>query len=110
MKFIITESQIVDMVFKRRFGRIDELVDKKMRYYPPCDYTYDPYYGFYDYYGDVRNAVIYEIVTDDLKLSWGDDMEKIDNFSESANEWMFEPFYDKVKGYFDGAMEKGCEE
>ena len=62
MKIIITESQFVDLFFKRRFGRIDQLVDEKMRYYPPCDYTYDPFYAWYDYYGDVRTAVINDII------------------------------------------------
>jgi hypothetical protein len=68
MKIIITESQFEDLFFKRRFGRIDKLVDEKMRYYPPCDYTYDPFYAWYDYYGDVRNAVIFKIFEKDLNV------------------------------------------
>ena len=122
MKFIITESQslriggvineskFIDLFFKRRFARIDELVDKAMRYNPPCDYTYDPYYAFFDYYGDVRNSVIHTTI-DDIGLSWEmENMSKIDDLSESMNEWMFEVFYDDVKEYFDKVINGGCDE
>ena len=107
MKIIITESQFVDLFFKRRFGRIDQLVDEKMRYYPPCDYTYDPYYAFYDYFGDVRNAVIHDILYEDLKLDWGGegDMNKINDFSETTDKWMYEIFFDKVREYYDKVLE-----
>ena len=107
---VINESQFIDLFFKRRFVRIDELVDKMMRYYPPCDYTYDPYYAFFDYYGDVRNSVI-RIVIEDVGLSWEDeDMVKIEDLSESMNEWMHEVFFDKVKEYFDNVINEGCDE
>jgi hypothetical protein len=107
---VINESQFIDLFFKRRFVRIDELVDKMMRYYPPCDYTYDPYYAFFDYYGDVRNSVI-RIVIEDVGLSWEDeDMDKIDDLSESMDEWMHEVFFDKVKEYFDKVIGEGCDE
>jgi hypothetical protein len=41
MKILITESQFVDLFFKRQgIGRIETTkVDEKNRYYPPCDYT-----------------------------------------------------------------------
>jgi len=117
LKIIITESQFVDLFFKRRFGRIDQLVDEKMRYYPPCDYTYDPYYAFYDYFGDVRNAVIYKIVYDDLQLDYLGErekkaiMNKINDFSETADKWMYEIFFDKVREYYDKVLEdKDCDE
>ena len=112
MKIIITESQFVDLFFKRRFGRIDKLVDEKMRYYPPCDYTYDKYYAFYDYFGDVRKAVIYEIITDDLQLEWEErHMSKIEDFSETTDKWMYEIFHDKVREYFDKVLEdEDCDE
>ena len=106
MKIIITESQFVDLFFKRRFGRIDKLVDEKMRYYPPCDYTYDKYYAFQDYYGDIRNAVIFDMVEKDLNLTWEEEnMVNIDEFSETMNEWMFEIFFDKVREYYDKVLE-----
>ena len=112
MKIIITESQFVDLFFKRRFGRIDKLVDEKMRYYPPCDYTYDKYYAFYDYFGDVRNAVIYEIITEDLQLEWEErHMSKIEDFSETTDKWMYEIFHDKVREYFYKVLEdEDCDE
>jgi hypothetical protein len=112
LKIIITESQFVDLFFKRRFGRIDQLVDEKMRYYPPCDYTYDPYYAFYDYYGDVRNAVIYDMIVKDINLPWSEENTvNIDELSETMNEWMYEPFYDKVKEYYDKVLEdEDCDE
>ena len=112
MKIIITESQFVDLFFKRRFGRIDKLVDEKMRYYPPCDYTYDEYYAFQDYYGDIRNAVIYEMTDKDLNLTWEqENMDDIDEFSETMNEWMYEIFFDKVKEYYDKVLEdEDCDE
>ena len=103
MKIIITESQFVDLFFKRRFGRIDKLVDEKMRYYPPCDYTYDPFYAWYDYYGDVRNAVIFEMFEKDLNVP--KDIVDIDVLSETMNEWMYEQFYDKVREYYDKVLE-----
>ena len=109
MKFILTESQFVDLFFKRRFARIDELVDKAMRYNSPCDYMYGEM-GWSDYYGDVRNSVIHTTI-DDIGLSWEmENMSKIDDLSESMNEWMFEVFYDEVKEYFDNYINGGCDE
>ena len=112
MKIIITESQFVDLFFKRRFGRIDKLVDEKMRYYPPCDYTYDKYYAFYDYFGDVRNAVIYDMIVKDINLPWSEENTvNIDELSETMNEWMYEIFFDKVKEYYDKVLEdEDCDE
>jgi hypothetical protein len=103
MKIIITESQFEDVFFKRRFGRMDQLVDEKMMYYPPCDYTYDPFYAWYDYYGDVRNAVIFEMFEKDLNVP--KDIVDIDVLSETMNEWMYEQFYDKVREYYDKVLE-----
>ena len=103
MKIIITESQFEDLFFKRRFGRMDQLVDEKMMYYPPCDYTYDPFYAWYDYYGDVRNAVIFEMFEKDLNVP--KDIVDIDVLSETMNEWMYEQFYDKVREYYDKVLE-----
>jgi hypothetical protein len=109
LKIIITESQFVDLFFKRRFGRIDQLVDEKMRYYPPCDYTYDKYYAFYDYYGDVRNAVIFKMFEKDSNVP--QDIVDIDVLSETMNEWMYEQFYDKVREYYDKVLEdEDCDE
>ena len=109
MKIIITESQFVDLFFKRRFGRIDKLVDEKMRYYPPCDFTYDKYYAFYDCYGDVRNAVIFKMFEKDSNVP--QDIVDIDVLSETMNEWMYEQFYDKVKEYYDKVLEdEDCDE
>ena len=109
MKIIITESQFVDLFFKRRFGRIDKLVDEKMRYYPPCDYTYDKYYAFYDYYGDVRNAVIFKMFEKGINVP--QDIVDIDVLSETMNEWMYEQFYDKVREYYDKVLEdEDCDE
>ena len=103
MKIIITESQFEDLFFKRRFGRMDQLVDEKMMHYPPCDYTYDPFYAWYDYYGDVRNAVIFEMFEKDLNVP--KDIVDIDVLSETMNEWMYEQFYDKVREYYDKVLE-----
>ena len=103
MKIIITESQFEDVFFKRRFGRMDQLVDEKMMYYPPCDYTYDPFYAWYDYYGDVRNAVIFEMFEKDINVP--QDIVDIDELSETMNEWMYEQFYDKVREYYDKVLE-----
>ena len=103
MKIIITESQFEDLFFKRRFGRIYQLVDEKMMYYPPCDYTYDPFYAWYDYYGDVRNAVIFEMIEKDINVP--QDIVDIDVLSETMKEWMYEQFYDKVREYYDKVLE-----
>ena len=106
MKILITESQFSDLFFKRRFGRIDQLFNEKMAYYPPCDYMYDPYYAFYDYFGDVRNAVIRDIITEDLQLDWEErHMSKIEDFSETADKWVYNKFHDKVREYFDKVLE-----
>ena len=111
MKIIITESQFSDLFIKRRFDRLDQLVDEKMRYYPPCDYTYDPYYAFHDYYGDVRTLVINDIINGDLNIGWEEEnMSKIDNLSEMINEKIYELFYDKVKDYYDKIINEGCDE
>ena len=103
MKIIITESQFEDLFFKRRFGRMDQLVDEKMRYYPPCDYTYDPFYAWYDYYGNVRNAVIFEMIEKGINVP--QNIVDIDVLSETMNEWMYEQFYDKVREYYDKVLE-----
>ena len=106
---VINESQFIDLFFKRRFARIDELVDKMMRYYPPCDYTYGEM-GWHDYYSDVRNSVIHSTIAD-IGLSWEmENMSKIDDLSESMDEWMYEVFFDKVKEYFDNVINEGCDE
>ena len=98
MKFILTESQFNDLFFKRRFGRIDQLVEEKMVYYPPCDYTYDPYYAFFDYLDDIINGVIHEMLSDDLSMEWDEgNMEKINDFSEMMTTTMSELFMDKVR-------------
>ena len=111
MKIIITESQFSDLFIKRRFARLDQLVDENMRYYPPCDYTYDPYYAFFDYYGDVRTSVINDIINGDLNIGWEEEnMSKIDNLSEMINEKIYELFYDKVKNYYDKIINEGCDE
>lgn len=111
MKIIITESQFADMFFKRRFAHIDKLVEEKMKYYPPCDYNYDNDMVFYDYYGDVRSSVIFEIIEKDLNLTWQqDEMETIDELSETMHEWMFPIFYDKVRKYFEDTLDNGCPE
>jgi len=111
MKIIITESQFADMFFKRRFAHIDKLVEEKMTYYPPCDYNYDNDMVFYDYYGDVRSSVIFEIIEKDLNLTWQqDEMETIDELSETMHEWMFPIFYDKVRKYFEDTLDNGCPE
>jgi hypothetical protein len=110
MKIIITESQFVNMFFKRRFNRIEELVTEKMMYYPPCDYTYDPYYAWYDYYGDVRNGVIHEIVRD-TQLEWEErNFKKIEELMETMDELIYPMFYDKVREYYDKVQNEGCEE
>jgi hypothetical protein len=106
MKILITESQFVDLFFKRRFGRIDQLVDEKMRYNHPCDYTYDPFYAFYDYYGDVRNSVIHIIISEDMRLDWEErHTPKFQDLSETINNWMYEIFHDKVREYYDKVLE-----
>jgi hypothetical protein len=111
LKIIITESQFSDLFIKRRFARLDQLFDEKMRYYPPCDYTYDPYYAFHDYYGDVRTAVINDIINGDLNIGWEDEnIRKIDDLSEMIDKGIYEIFYDKVREYFDTTLEKGCDE
>ncbi len=111
MKIIITESQFSDLFFKRRFGRIDQLFNEKMAYYPPCDYTYDPYYAFYDYFGDVRNAVINDIINVDLNIGFEEEnIIKIDDLSKMIDEKIYELFYDKVREYYDRIIEESCSE
>jgi len=106
MKIIITESQFGDLAFRRRIPRIVELVDENMSYYHPCGYVYDG--GFNDYFTDVRDAAIREIIINDLKLDWHDDMEKIDNLWSSLDNPMKEMFKDKARTYFYMIIEDGC--
>jgi len=66
---------------------------------------------FHDYYGDVRNSVIFEIIEKDLNLTWSqDEMETIDELSVTMHEWMFPIFYDKVSKYFKDTLDNGCPE
>jgi len=113
MKFIITESQVYNMFFKRRIPRIKKLVTEKMMYYPPCDYNYsdDREVDWFDYYSDVRNGVIHEMISD-LELGWDSDenIKKIDDLYEAMDAWMYQRFYDKVRSHFDEVLDKGCEE
>jgi hypothetical protein len=39
-----------------------------------------------------------------------ENMSKIDDLSESMNEWMYEVFFDEVKEYFDKVINGGCDE
>jgi hypothetical protein len=111
MKIIITESQFEDLFIKRRFARLDQLVDEKMAYYPPCDYAYDPYYAFFDYYGDVRTAVINDIINVDLNIGFEEEnIRKIDDLSIMIDEKIYELFYDKVREYYDRIIEESCSE
>jgi hypothetical protein len=106
MKIIITESQFGDLAFRRRIPSIVKLVDENMSYYHPCDYVYDG--GFNDYFTDVCDATIREIIINDLKLNWADDMEKIDNLWSSLDNPMKEMFKDKARTYFYMIIEDGC--
>jgi hypothetical protein len=109
MKFILTESQFADLFFKRRFAQINSLVEEKMVYYPPCDYTYK--HGFNDYYNDVRDGLTYEMVSVVLGLDWVEgNIDKIDEFSNSMGDWMYDAFHDKLRDYFDMIIGQGCEE
>ena len=105
MKIIITESQYIDLMLKRRWGIISDLMRNNLGYYPPCDYQYPD--GFHDYYGDLRNYVISTII-EDLKWNWSD--ESTDEFYEKLNTIIFEPFYDEAKEYFDYVISDGCDE
>ncbi len=109
MKIIITESQFSDLFIKRRFARLEQLVDENMRHHHPCDYTYDQYYAFHDYYRDVRNDVITDIIGGDLNIPWEyDNILIIDNLSEMIHKGIYELFYDKVTEYFNRTIEEGC--
>jgi hypothetical protein len=82
-----------------------------MAYYPPCDYTYDPFYAWYDYYGDVRNAVINDIINVDLNIGFEEEnIIKIDDLSKMIDEKIYELFYDKVREYYDRIIEESCSE
>ena len=104
MKIIISESQFVDLLIKRRFGRVNDLIEKVMYQYDPCDYTYDPYYAFHDYYGDVRDRVVYEIIAEDpglLSLRDQYDTRKLEDFIMNMKEVMYDIYYDKARAFYD---------
>lgn len=108
MKIIITESQFKDLAFRRRIPRIEGLVDENMSYYHPCGYKYDG--GFDDYFTDVCDAAIREIIINDLKLDWHDDIDKIDDLWGKLYTPMNEMFKDKARTYFYKTIEGGCDD
>jgi hypothetical protein len=105
MKIIITESQFVDLFFfKRRFGRVNDLIEKVMYQYDPCDYMSNEYYGFRDYYDDVRDRVVYQIIAEDpglLSLRNQDDTGKLDYFIRDMKQIMYDIYYDKARVFYD---------
>ena len=111
MKIIITESQFTNIFIKRRYDRIEQLVDEKMRYYPPCDYTYDPRRAFFDYLDDITNGVIHEMLSDDLNIEWTEgNINKIDDFSETMTSVISRLFMDKIRDFYDMVISEGCDE
>jgi hypothetical protein len=108
MKFIIAESQIFNMFFKRRIERIDELVSEKMIYYPPCDYI--PFDGWHDFYEDVVSGVMYEIVLD-AGIEWDvPNMKKIEEIFGYLDGLIKKMFHNKIRDYYDKFLDEGCEE
>jgi hypothetical protein len=46
------------------------------------------------------------MIEKDINLPWSEEnMVNIDELSETMNEWMYEPFYDKVREYYDKVLE-----
>jgi hypothetical protein len=108
MKVIISESQIFNMFFKRRIERIDELVTKKMMYYPPCDYI--PFDLWNDYYEDVVSGVMYDVVVDS-GIEWDvSNMDHIDHIFENLDGPIKKMFHDKIRNYYEKFLDEGCEE
>jgi hypothetical protein len=104
MKIIITESQVVDLLIKRRFGRVNDLIEKVMYQYDPCDYMSNEYYCFRDYYDDVRDRVVYQIISDDpglLSLRDQYDTRKLEDFIMNMKEVMYDIYYDKARVFYD---------
>jgi len=108
LKITIIKSIMNNSFIIRRYDRINEIVNEKMMYYPPCDYTYIG--GFNDYFDDVSTAVIREVVDIDLNLEWEKAMDMIDDFSYMMENSIREIFFRKIKSYFDKIHKKGCGE
>ena len=107
MKYLITESQSMNLFIRRRFNDIAILFNKKMTAYPPCDYNYED--GVYDYYNDIQNTIIDTIVQKE-GWSWSEDNAKIDELSNAFSDLVFSKVFPRLQEYYEGVIEMGCEE
>lgn len=106
MKYIITESQLVDISIRRRLNKLRELFNKRMTAYPPCDYNYED--GFIDYYADVRWAIVDVILGELSQYDVGTD--EGDLFLNKLQDVIYDMFYQEAKDFYDGVIDMGCEE
>lgn len=106
MKYIITESQLVDITIRRRLNKIKELFNKRMTAYPPCDYDFED--GFIDYFASVRWAIIDNIL-DELDR-YDLDTDEGESFVSELHSVIYDMFYREAKDFYDGVIDMGCEE
>jgi hypothetical protein len=106
MKYIITESQLVNITIRRRLDKIKELFNKRMTAYPPCDYDYED--GFIDYYADVRWSIV-DVILDELN-QYDVDTDEGEHFLDELHKVIYNMFYQEARDFYDGVIEMGCEE
>ena len=106
MKYIITESQLVNVTIRRRLNKIKELFNKRMTAYPPCDYDYKD--GFIDYYADVRWAIVDKIL--DELTQYDLDTDEGESFVNELHKVIYDMFYQEAIDFYNGVIEMGCEE
>jgi hypothetical protein len=106
MKYIITESQLVNITIRRRLDKIKELFNKRMTAYPPCDYDYED--GFIDYYASVRWAIV-DVILDEL-TQYDLDTDEGESFVNELHKVIYNMFYQEARDFYDGVIEMGCEE
>ena len=108
MKIVITESQNMDLLVRRRMSDIVRLFEKKMTLYPPCDYKYD-IYGFDNYYADIKHTIVDYYVTKE-GWDWLADDDKIEKFITTIDELIYPLVTPFLKPYFDDILDAGCED
>ena len=106
MKYIITESQLVNIVIRRRLNKIKELFTKRMTAYPPCDYDYED--GFIDYFADVRWSIV-DVLLDELP-QYNVDTDEGELLLDELHDIINNMVYQEAKDFYNGVIEMGCEE
>jgi hypothetical protein len=108
MKYIITESKY--NFLRRRYHDVEDILntfDKLMVHTSPCDfYLSDDELGLYDFFNEIKNAVIdFKLI----KLGYEDDELNAEGIKllDDMERYIFDERFEKTKEYYDEKI-KNC--